>query len=372
MELSSSNVRSAEALPPLTREDLGHVLTHTRACWEELRGKTLFLTGGTGFVGHWLLETFAHANDELRLGARVTVLSRNPAAFARKSPHLAARADLRWLTGDVRNFAFPSGEFSHVIHAGTTSGAPVEPLEMFDTVVQGTRRALEFAAAAGTRKFLFVSSGAVYGRQPPEMTHIAEDYTGAPNPLDPASAYGEGKRAAEHLCMLMSRQHGFEVKIARGFTFVGPHLPLDQHFAIGNFIRDALAGGPIQVHGDGTPFRSYLYAADLAVWLWTILTNGASGRAYNVGSDGALSIAELADLVSAKLGGGCPVRIAQVAKLGQASARYVPSVIRARDELALRPLVQLPEALHRLWQWQVSHDSRWGTAQNFLIGEGKS
>ena len=203
--------------------------------------------------------------------------------------NLAGRTDLQFWRGDVRNFTFPDEPCTHLIHAGTTSGAPVPPREMFDTVVEGTRRVLDFAAERGTHRLLFVSSGAVYGPQPPGLTHVPEHHSGGPDPLDPGAVYAESKRAAELLCVLAGQEHGIEIAIARCFAFVGPGLPLDAHFAVGNFIRDALAGGPLRVGGDGTPFRSYLYAADLAIWLWTILLRGAPGRAYNVGSGEAMS-----------------------------------------------------------------------------------
>jgi nucleoside-diphosphate-sugar epimerase len=338
---------------PLPAADLDRVLESTRGLWDEARGRSLFITGGPGFFGHWLLESFAHANEALGLRARAVVLTRDPAAFARKAPYLAARPGLEFVQGDVRDFAFPPGRFPLVIHAATAASAKLNdeaPLEMFDTIVAGTRRVVDFAAQGGVEKLLLTSSGAVYGRQPSDMTHVPEDHMGAPDPLLPASAYGEGKRAAEHLCAVHALRHGYEAKIARGFAFVGPHLPLDAHFAIGNFIRDALAGGPIRIAGDGSPFRSYLYASDLAVWLWTILLRGAAGRAYNVGSAHDIPIAQVAAQVSAACGGP-EVRVGRAGVPGQAPSRYVPDVGRAERELGLRESVPLAEAVRRTAAW---------------------
>jgi len=334
--------------------DLDHVLAHTEGLWEELRGQRIFITGGTGFFGCWLLESFAWANDRLRIGAEAVVLTRNPDAFRVKAPHLAAHPAIRLHAGDVRNFDFPEGQFSHVIHAATEASAKLNaerPLLMLDTIVEGTRRALDFAVQAGAKKFLLTSSGAVYGKQPPEMTHIPEDYVGAPDPLDPASAYGEGKRMAELLCALYHRQHGIEPKIARCFAFVGPYLPLDAHFAIGNFIRDALKGGPIVVKGDGTPYRSYLYAADLAIWLWTMLFRAPGCRPYNVGSDVSLTVGQTAALAAKLANPRCETGLQQAAVPGQPPARYVPDVGRAAMELGLQGRICIEDGLGRCLRW---------------------
>ena len=201
------------------------------------------------------------------------------------------------------------------------------------------------------RKFLLISSGAVYGRQPPELSHIPEEYCSAPDPLNPLSAYGERKRAAEMLCAIAAKKNGLEMKIARCFAFVGPHLPLDLHYAIGNFIRDALKGGPIVVKGDGTPLRSYLYASDLAIWLWTILFNGKNCRAYNVGSDIVVSIAELADIVKRNSPGIIKVHLGKEPLPGSIPERYVPSVERAKTELKLTELVDLNTAIQNTENW---------------------
>ena len=343
----------SEPLPPHPlADDLDHVLGHARGAWEALRGARLFVTGGTGVFGAWLLESFARANRALDLGARALVLTRDPGAFRARMPHLAHVEAIDFHQGDVRAFDFPPGEFTHLVHAATNSSSHPErvaPGEMLETILQGTRRTLEFARRAGVRRFLFTSSGAVYGRHPRAQADIAEDDRGGPDPMDPASAYDEGKRAAELLCALAHHEHGLEATVARCFAIVGPHVPLDMHFAIGNFLRDGLRGGPIRVSGDGTPYRSYLHTADLMVWLWTVLTSGRPGRAYNVGSDEAVTIAELAAMVARRF--GTDVIIARAPEPGRPPQRYVPSLRRARAELGLDVLIGLDEAIARTVAW---------------------
>jgi nucleoside-diphosphate-sugar epimerase len=331
--------------------DLDHILQHTQGIWEPLRGQRIFITGGTGFFGRWLLESFARANAELDLRATACVLTRTPAVFEAKAPHLAADPAIQLLAGDFTSFPFPEGAFHSVIHAGTEpefkphAGAP---LGIFDANISGTRRVLEFARQSGATRFLFTSSGAAYGRQPSEMTHIPEDYPGAPDTMDANTAYGQSKRACEFMVSMYARQYGFAAPIVRCFAFSGPYLPLDLNFAIGNFVRDALAGGPIRIGGDGTPRRSYLYAADLAIWLWTILLRGESYRIYNVGSGDDLSISELADKVAAIVAPGVRIEIAKKCVSGSPIARYVPSVQRAETELGLRPLIPLDKAIQSM------------------------
>lgn len=339
---------------PLPRQDLELILEHTAPLWEEVRGHRILLTGGTGFFGCWLLESFCFVNELLALGAEATLLTRNPEAFARKCPHLASNPAVKLHSGDVRNFLFPEGEYRYVIHAATGASAkqaPEVPLEMFSTIIAGTERTLEFAATHGTRKFLLTSSGAVYGKQPANVTHVPESYAGAPDPLDASNVYAEGKRAAELLCALYQKKANLECKIARCWAFCGPHLPLDQHFAIGNFIGNVLAGRPIQIQGDGTPRRSYLYAADLAVWLWTMLFQAPALVPFNVGSSHDVSIFELAQSVVATLSPQTEIRVARKAVSGAAPLRYVPCVDRASEMLDLQQTIALEECIRRTARW---------------------
>jgi nucleoside-diphosphate-sugar epimerase len=339
---------------PLSRTDLDLILQETGTLWDSMRGQRLFITGGTGFFGCWLLESFCHINRALDLKASATVLTRNPVHFHSKAPHLADDSCLELLAGDVRDFEFPDGKFMFVIHAATEASAKQAaeaPLEMLSTIVVGTERALEFAATHGTVRFLLTSSGAVYGKQPSAITHVPEEYTGCPDPLDSASVYAEGKRIAELHCALYQKTKGIECVIARCWAFCGPHLPLDAHFAVGNFIGNVLEGKPIQIQGDGTPRRSYLYAADLAIWLWTMLFRAPALVPINVGSEEDLSILEIAQRVAKVLHPRTVIRVAGTPVPGAAPSCYVPAVQRARELLGLRQTVSLEEAIRRTAAW---------------------
>ena len=340
--------------------DLDSILSRTEALWSDLRGERVLITGATGFFGCWLLESFAWANRRLNLKAQTVALSRNPGILAEKAPHLAADPSIVLHATDIRRGGFPSGKFSYVIHAATAASAKLnteEPLAMFDTIVEGTENALEFADKHAGVRFLFLSSGAVYGEQPPDISHVSESFEGGPDPLRRSNAYAEGKRAAEMLCTLYASQK-LEIPIARGFAFVGPYMPLDTHFAIGNFISDILQGQPVRVKGDGSPVRSYLYASDLAVWLWTMLFKGKSGRAYNVGSEEALTVATLANEVAAAAPAKTAVQIAPTPQRNMGAHRYVPSTARAGEELGLRAEVPLREAIQRTYVWYAASQTR--------------
>ncbi len=316
--------------------------------WHELAGSRLFITGGTGFFGIWLLESIAAANDALKVGVGATVLSRNPRRFAQRNPKLAARPDFAWIEGSAESFDFPAGRHDYVIHLATASAAEVGVGNTALTLATllGTQRILQFAQACNARRLLLASSGAVYGRQPAELSHIPETYVGAPTPQQASSAYGEIKRLSELMCALTPM---LECVIARGFSFVGPGLPLTDKFAVGSFIRDALGGGPIRIHGDGTPLRSYLYAADLVVWLLTLLLKGKPNHPYNVGSDQAINLTELATEVAEACGGVTVERA--LAATPEATQRYVPDIQRARYELGLDVLIARPAGFRRTIDW---------------------
>jgi dTDP-glucose 4,6-dehydratase len=337
-------------------EDLDHILRHTEDLWADVRGARIFITGGTGFVGAWLLESLLWANRRLDLGMRCTVLTRDPAAFERRMPHLACDEAVTPLAGYATSFEFPKGAFPLMVHAATERyipAAPDRPFSTFAADIDATMRVLELAERCGVRRMLFTSSGAVYGKQPAGLTHVPEDYQGAPSTCDVRSAYAQAKRACEFLCCSAAQARGFDVSIARLFTFVGPYLPLDENYAVGNFLRDVLAGAPIGVAGDGTPYRSYLYAADLAIWLWTMLLRAPSGVPFNVGSPHEITIAGLARRVAGVTSPGTEIRVAGTPTPGAAPQRYVPDTARAGLQLGLRAWISLEDGIRRTFDWHA-------------------
>jgi dTDP-glucose 4,6-dehydratase len=312
---------------------------------KKLERRRILLTGGTGFFGKWFLHSFLALRNAHGLDVGLTVLSRDPQRFLRDCPEFSGQDGFDFIAGDIRSFALPTGKtFDFVIHGATAASAKLEqddPGEMYSVITDGMRHMLEIAQRCGVTRLLFISSGAVYGVQPPGLTHVPETYDGSP-----VTAYGKGKKISEQLCLEASSNR-FECVIARPFAFVGPYLPLDTHFAIGNFIRDALAGQPIVIQGDGRPLRSYLYAADLGVWLWTILLSGKSGAIYNVGSPEAISIASLAHLVSDVSSTHPDVVVKGISDEKTPLPQYVPDVRLAGDALGLHVTMHLKTAIQR-------------------------
>lgn len=325
----------------------------------KLHGRRLYLSGATGFFGKNLLSLLAHLE---RQGAvfSVTALSRSPDRFLAEQPWCRRLQWLEWRTGDVSAPWPGTGTYDCLIHAATDTAASahLDKMTLFDEIIAGARNAMEFAALRGIRRLLLTGSGAQYGAIPeryssgvPEASQLACDTAKT------TSAYGEGKRASEILAALYSQKHGIDVINTRCFAFVGPGLPLDGHFAIGNFIRNALDGQPIRLATDGEAVRSYLYGADLAVWLMLLLLEADNGTVVNVGSDSAISVLDLATRVRDVVNPTVAVRAGMSASGGERNY-YVPSIARARA-LGLDAWTNLDRAIARTALWhRIGTDQR--------------
>lgn len=334
-------------------QDLKNIVDACGDDFRKLSSANIFITGGTGFIGCWMLEAIRYSNLTLKTNIHASILTRSVANFKNKASHLADYGLFNFIEGDVSDFTSPAQSYSHLIHAATDASADLNennPLQMFSTVLQGTKRTLDFAVEKKIGNVLFLSSGAVYGQQPWEMKNVPESWLGGPNCVDPRATYAEGKRAAEMLCAIYMKQFGLKISIARIFALLGPYLSLGIHFAAGNFIRDAMSMKKVVVNGDGLPCRSYLYASDLTIWLFKMLASGRQLPPLNIGSDELISVGDLAKKVSFLLGTG-EYEIMAKPDIGWNPGIYVPSTELAYKELGLKKTVSLDQAIMRTAIW---------------------
>ena len=315
---------------------------------DALKNSSVFLTGGTGFLGKSLLDLFYFFNEEQRSNITIYILTRNEESFTREFPKFANHRNFVFLEGDIKSFVYPSVEFDYIIHAATEADDSKiihQPSEMFWNISKGTNHILEFCKLKNPKKFLFLSSGAVYGRQPPELEKVSESYAGGPFLNDRKASYAEGKRVGEFLCKFYEKEHGLNFSIARCFAFIGPFLPLSGAYAAGNFIYDVLKGQDIEIRGDGTDIRSYLYTFDLSFWLITILLEKESGKIYNVGSDESISILGIAEKIKFLSGAKSKITVKGVKDPMKLPDRYVPSIDFAKQNLGLNIFTSLDETI---------------------------
>lgn len=308
------------------------------------RDTRILLTGGTGFFGVSLLNYYASLSSP----PNVLVLSRNPDSFLRKNEKFSNLDWLGFYKGDILKPAtFPhKHDFTHAIHAAadSTLGPRLSPLQRADQIITGTRNVLDFSVSKKIKRFLLTSSGGVYGPRS-HPTGFREDDLTLPDVTDINNAYSFGKIFAEHLAMIYYNQYGIETVIARCFSFIGPDLPLNVHFAAGNFIFDAIASEKITIKGNGLPIRSYMYQSDLAYWLSILLEQGKAGRIYNVGSDAPLTLKELAFKIRKII---CPdkeIVIQSCASGSENRSCYYPSIYRAESELGLTINITIDESI---------------------------
>ncbi|MGA7965387.1 MAG: NAD(P)-dependent oxidoreductase [Gammaproteobacteria bacterium] len=318
---------------------------------------TLLVIGGSGFFGKSILDSFAHGRLEAFGIRRVVALARNASRLAVEAPALVSPAvDL--VNEDITSLReLPEADL--IIHAAASSDArryAAAPEKELANIVDGATYFCDLVSRTAPKaKLLYCSSGAVYGRQPGGLEHIPEDYAAleAEGRVDQAKeAYTRGKRQAEAVLRRFAEERSTAVCIARCFAFVGTWLPRDQHFAIGNFLRDAMEGREITVKAVHPVYRSYMHADDLVGWLLR-MTAAASDACpiYNVGSDEAVEIGELA----AMIGEMCGVPVATPSRRNFRSQdfapgrvdRYVPSIVKAQQTLGLRITYGLRDAIAR-------------------------
>lgn len=331
---------------PIAAQDIERILASCGAELMELRGKDILLTGATGFVGSSLLESIIAFNASVRAAdaCRFFVPTRSVALAQKSWPQFFEQPYITWLGWDKLDTCCSSCDY--VIHAASPADPASylnEPLRTMNEIVSLTQQVLSFAVKSKAKRLLYVSSGAVYGRQPDDMQSITEEYSGGPNLRDSHSCYGEAKRFSELLCQVS----GVPTVVARLFTFIGPNQSLGGSFAAPDFIQQATTRHEIRIRGNGLAERTYCYSSDLVISIWKLLLRGELGEAYNVGqSPPATTVLELAQLIGQQVGG--VEAIVEGAGGDKSRPRYIPDISKLGK--LYQPCITLQEAVERtLW-----------------------
>jgi nucleoside-diphosphate-sugar epimerase len=337
-------------------EDLENI---TRTSAEDLSflvNKNVLLTGSTGFVGTWLAASYLYALETVGGSGSLTCVARSFDSLDIHRSIIHSHTNVNLLPSDIRSLDIPRElQIDIIIHAATPASASLNtnhPLEMISTIVDGQRRILDQAVKVGAKRVVFMSSGAVYGPQPMDLDGLPLGWNGGPQITNPANAYHEAKRLAELLGHIYANNGSVEFVTARLFAFLAPFLPLDQHFAAGNFIRDVLLDRSPMINSDGMSIRSYQYGSDMATWLWAIAARGTNCGVFNVGSSESISVLDLARAVVRCSGKNLEPTIVPHSGAGL-STRYVPDLKNQDFNLNLSNQVVLENAIQRTLTWNV-------------------
>ena len=322
-------------------------------CFSDLDGARILLSGGTGFVGKWMLQIakLAQANSNVKID--LVVPTRQLIALHVQSAVAIGCPNVSWIEGNFLEEQIDVGKVDMIIHAATPASAKLiaeNPSEMLRLNIAAMESILRLAG--NNTPLLFTSSGAVYGTQPESMTHVPERTIEPIPPTDQLNAYAQGKQAAERMCREAGDKGRCNPIIARLFAFGGEHLPRDTHFAIGNFVQNALDRKPIVINGDGRARRSYLYGADMATWLWSALADGGNEEPLHIGSERSISVLELAKNV-ARVSGEVlnyvpEIIVSEPVNESLPVHQYVPSTAQTRKILNVEEWTGLDEIIVRM------------------------
>lgn len=338
----------------LLQKDLVEILQRLQSRLGLFREKHFFLTGGTGLYGKWILEFFYFLSLHGLWQGNLHILSRSPNNFLDANPHFAKLKSFVWHQGTMISFHLPLVEIDFAIHGAATSASETfnnySSIQKLDDNIKGANNFLSNMIRLRVPRLLLLSSGSVYGAINPKLTEgISEEENAAPLTSDLGSSLGHAKRIAEHLFFIRQSESNYEFNIARSFSLLGPFLPLDLHYAAGNFIRNALNQEPLRIRGDGSSIRSYIYPTDLLVWLFSILLLAPDREIFNVGSHEHLSILSLAQMINRCSGNTCGVKFENSLNDYSFSSQklFYPNVSKARELLGLEIGVKLEQAIVR-------------------------
>lgn len=349
---------------PIIEGDLREIVARALP-WQTLSGKRVLVTGASGLIGGYLIEALSYLNESvLNTPATIYALARNEQKLRERFAHLHGRPDFVPLIQDVASSIVGIEDVDFIVHAASDANPKAylqDPMGTIRANVIGTMNLLELARASKGR-FLFLSSGAVYG-QSPDDAPITETRFGTSDPCDPRASYGESKRMAETLCSAAFRQQGVDALVARISHTYGPGANLHDGRVFSDFIADAVAGRDICIKSDGLDQRPFCYIADTTAALLLLLLKGKGSEAYNVGAEEEMSIGALAKLIAGlRPEGAVKVVFAPQQKIAAPAARDKGHFdIAKMRALGWHPTIGPSEGFRRMYAYYASMNSKEAT-----------
>lgn len=355
-------VAKAARMQEIYRQEALRIIAQLDDLKLRFNGKTIVLTGATGFLGANFLHLFAVLNDEV-LDTPCHVFAYDN--LIRGKPNwldslCAGRDDITFETKDVAVFTnYPTCD--HIIHCASIA-SPImyrkHPIETMDTNVLGIRNILEFAKTQSVESILFLSSSEIYGNPPDDQIPTSEDFDGLVSCTGPRSCYDESKRYGETLCVFFHKQFDVPVKTVRPFNVYGTGLAANDGRVISDFFRDSIEKGQIALLSDGLATRTFCYITDAINGFIRVLLNGKNGQAYNIGNERPeINMRDLADKINQLAGNSKPVTFETSEDADYTTdnpSRRCPSIHKARTELGYEPAIELDSGLELTYEFYKS------------------
>lgn len=278
------------------REDINKVASLAELPWSKLDGCNILVTGATGLIGSCFVKVLMahHGNYHVYASAR------NESRAKKIFEEFSGDEIFHIIKYDVTGELHSSIDFHYIIHAASYAGPSFfanNPVEVMKANFNGVCNLLDYGKSHNLKRFLFVSTGEVYGEG--DGREFTEDYSGYVNTMSPRSCYPSSKRAAETLCVSYSSEYGIDIVVARPSHTYGPDFAELDNRVYAQFIRNVLNEENIVMKSTGSQFRSWCYVVDCVSGLLFILLKGEKGKAYNIADDSSnVSIRELAEMIA--------------------------------------------------------------------------
>lgn len=342
----------------MIKEDCRKSIKSSLLALEKLKNSHILITGGTGFVGTWLTEMIDLLNQEYGFGIQLYLLARNEPSHM----GLKAKGSIQFIKSDVKNLKEIPSSINYIIHA---AGSPdsrehvSSPIRTLDTFYKGTQNLLDQASRLpGLVKIVHISSNKVYANNF-ELQSVSES-NGLASIAQNNDMYAEAKRISESICKAFVSEQHLPVVIARPFAFIGPFQLLDKPWAINNFIRDAMLGGPIRILGNEQTQKSYLYGSDLAAILLNLLVLGETGEVYNVGESSPIKLIDLANKIKESINSSIEVTVKSSKNQYGSTLFDVPNCSKIEKLIHFKPEFSFEEALRRTIAWNMINSQKNG------------